>query len=1036
MAVAGHPTARRTFYHGTSSGGVWRTDNSGTTWRNISDAYFKRASVGALAVSDMDPSVIYVGMGECGLRNNVTHGDGVYRSLDGGASWRHMGLAETQNIGRIRIHPRDPDMVYVAAFGHRFGPNEERGVYRSRDGGETWERVLHLGPEIGAIDLSMDPQNPRILYAAMWEARLYPWQHATSGPGSSLYKTSDGGDTWVEVSASPGFPQGNRGRIGVTASPLRNGRVWAIVDAGEGGIYRSDDGGATWTWLTDDRNFLVRPWYFGHVLADPGDPDGLYVINRKLWRSGDGGRSYRQINVPYVDEMDLWVDPNEPRRMILGNDGGAAVSFDAGDTWSTLVNQPTAEIYRVAADNHFPYRVYGSQQDNSTLALPSRADRGPISQMDWYDVGGGESGFIAVRPDNPNIVYSSDLPGLGVTRYDHQTAQIREIGPWGEPGSQDGARLRYRFNWSVPVVLSPHDADCLYVAGNVVFRTRDEGANWEEISPDLTRNDEEKITKPRPGSHAGGENEGNHYCTVSSFAESPHAKGVLWAGSDDGLVHVSRDDGATWTDVTPPGLPAWSTTMVEPSPHDSACAYVSATAHGMDDFSPYVYRTRDWGASWEPITNGIPGDEFVRVVREDPVQRGLLYCGAEVGVHVSLDDGGSWRSLRLNMPVVAIHDLIVKDNDLVLGTHGRGIWIMDDVTPLREIARDELVEPFHLFSPSPVYRITRRVYGLDSLIALYYGCATENPPSGVVISYLLSRPAKHVTVSLVDAEGRVVNSFDSRNEPRRPAPIGPMTYFLQGGSASLTGKVSGEEEPGIRWGAQTLDRGADPLQLPVEPGLHRIALDITYRGARRVPGHPGRGITAPVTPPGQYTVRLSVDGEVIEKPVEIRPDPRLATTPEDYAAQFELMLRIRNKVSEGNETVIAIRDLRDQLAARAKPLSARTEWEPLCEAAEELIDKLTQVEEALIQPGLTERSGELDSIHFPIRLTSKLEALGYHVARSDDRPTAQAYVLYDDLAARIDTQIARYRELVEGEVEAFNRLMKRADIPTIISPEE
>ncbi|MBA3415658.1 MAG: glycosyl hydrolase, partial [Chloroflexia bacterium] len=782
-----------------------------------------------------------------------------------------------------------------------------------RDGGETWARVLHTGPETGAIDLAMDPRNPRVLYAAMWQARLFPWSHATRGPGSALYKSADGGDTWTEASARPGFPDGDKGRIGVTVSPVRAGRVWAIVDAADGGIYRSDDGGATWTWLSDDRNFLVRPWYFGHLLADPVDPDGLYVVNRKLWRSGDGGRSYRQVNVPYVDQMDLWVDPKEPRRMVLGNDGGAAVSFDAGDTWSTLINQPTAEIYRVAADTRFPYRIYGSQQDNSTLCLPSRSERGNPSAMEWYDVGGGESGFIAVRPDNPDIVYASDLPGLGVTRYDHETLQIREIGPWGEPGSRQAGTLRYRFNWSVPVVLSPHDPGTLYVAGNHLFRSTDEGAHWEVISPDLTRNDPEKVTKEAPGAYVTGENQGNHYCTIGSFAESPHTPGVLWTGSDDGLVHVSRDGGATWTEATPPGVPAWSTVHVEPSAHAAAAAYASATAHGLDDFRPYVFKTADFGATWEPIASNLPAAEFVRVIRADPVQPGLLYAGTEVGVHVSLDDGGSWRPLRLNLPVVAVHDLLVKDADLVVGTHGRGMWILDDVTPLRELAAAAPEPPVYLFRPRPVHRLTRHVYGLDSLVALYHGCAGANPPSGVVIYYLLGRPAQRVTVSLLDAAGTVVNTFDSRREPRRPTPLGPMAYQLRYGSASLTGTVAGEEEPGIRWGAQTLDRGANPRRLPVAAGLHRVTLDITHPGARRVPGAMTRGITAPIAPPGVYLVRLSVDGETREHPVEIRADPRLATTPDDYRAQFALMRAIRDTVSAIHDAVNGLRDLRGQI---------------------------------------------------------------------------------------------------------------------------
>ena len=1032
MAAAGHPSERGTFYHGTSSGGVWRTENGGATWRNITDPFFKRASVGALAVASADPCVIYVGMGECGLRSNVTHGDGVYRSLDGGETWTHQGLAATQNIARIIVHPANPDLLYVAALGHRFGPNAERGVYRSADGGDSWELVLHQGPDAGAIDLTMDLKNPRVLYAATWQARVFPWSHSTSGPGSRIFKTTDGGETWVDLTENPGFPGGDLGRIGVTASPVHRGRVWAIVDADDGGIYRSDDGGANWTWLSDDRNFRVRPWYFGHVLADPVDPDGVYVINRKLWRSRDGGRSYRQVNVPYVDEMDLWVDPSDPGRMILGNDGGASVSFNGGETWSPLTNQPTAEIYRVAADTNFPYRIYGSQQDNSTISLPSRSVRGGISEMDWYDVGGGESGFIAVRPDNPNIVYSSDLPGLGVTRYDHATLQIREIGPWGEPGSEEGNTLRYRFNWSVPVVLSPHDPNVLYIAGNFLFRSTDEGASWETISPDLTRNDQEKITRQPAGSHAVGENEGNHYCTISSVAESPHTPGILWTGSDDGLIHVSRDNGASWTNVTPDAIPIWSLTHVEPSPHDPATAYISASAHVVDDFRPYVFRTDDFGASWRRIERGIPEDEFVRVVREDPVQPGLLYAGTEAGVYTSLDDGGAWRTLRLNLPVVAIHDLVVKDADIVAGTHGRGLWILDDVSPLRELAAGIPVGPIHLFRPSPVHRLSRHVYGLDSLIALYNGFAADNPPSGVVIYYLLGARAARITISLIDAAGTVVNAFDSRREPRRPSPIGPMAYQLRYGTASLTGTVAGEEEPGIRWGALTLDRGADPRRLPTEAGLHRVALDITYPGARRVPGAPGRGITAPVTPPGVYTVRLVVDGETREQSVEIRPDPRLKTTRDEYRAQFELMIRLRDKVSEIHDAVNTMRDLRSQLQARIAPLEHHAASSAAVSIAERLIASISAIERALIQPELHERSGELDSIHFPIRLNNKIEALGYHVARSDDAPTAQDRDLFTDLARRADDQLARYRRLLHEDVAAFNSAMRDAAAPAVV----
>lgn len=1031
-AVAGHPTAPGVFFHGTSSGGVWRTDDAGAFWRNVSDGFFRRASVGALAVAEADPNVVYAGMGECGLRSNVTHGDGVYRSDDGGASWRHLGLAETQNIARVRVHPRDPDLVYVAAFGHRFGPNPERGVYRTRDGGRSWDLVLHRGPDAGAIDLSVDGQNPRVLYAAFWDARLFPWRRRSGGPGSGLWKSNDGGESWVELSANPGFPSGIKGRIGVAASPVHPGRVWAIVEAAEGGIYRSDDGGASWTWLNDDRNFLVRPWYFGKLLADPVDPHAVFIVGRKLWRSADGGRTFRQVNVPYVDQQDLWVDPTRPSRMILGNDGGAAVSFTSGDTWSSLVNQPTAEIYRAAADTRFPYRIYGSQQDNSTISLPSRSERGAIAQADWYDVGGGESGFIAVRPDDPDVVYSSDLPGLGVTRYSHRTFQIREVGPWPESSSDEG-RLRYRFNWSTPVLLSPHDPNVLYVAANRVFRSLDEGATWEPIGPDLTRRDPEKM-KQLDGFDTWEDIQDNHYCTIASLAESPRARGVFWAGSDDGLVHLSRDDGATWRDVTPPGLPTWATTNVEASPHDPAAAYVAATAHALDDFRPYLFRTRDHGESWEAIAAGIPADEFVRVIREDPVRRGLLYAATEAGVYVSLDDGASWRSLRRNLPVVAVHDLVVKDADLVAATHGRGLWILDDVSPLRELAeRPEIAEaPAHLFAPRPVHRLTRHVYGLDSLNALYGHFAADNPASGVVVYFHLKEEAAEVTVSLLDGEGAVVAAYGSLSERPTPAPIGPMAYKLGAGGAVLTATVAGEAEPGIRWGPLTLNP-EQPSAVPTRAGLNRFALPILYPAARGVAEALSAGITAPIAPPGHYAVRLTVDGRSWERPVEILPDPRLATTPAEYRAQFDLMIAIRDKVSQIHDAVNRLREVRRQATTLARPLRDRPEYAPASAAARSFLDQLAAIEAALIQTGLHARSGELDGMHFPIKLNNKLEALGFVVARSDDPPTAQAYEMFAELAARVDRELARLDDLLGGDLPALNALARDLDIPAIVA---
>ncbi|MDQ6601647.1 MAG: glycosyl hydrolase, partial [Chloroflexota bacterium] len=597
-AVAGHPRTPDTFYFGASGGGVWRTDNAGATWRCLSDGQFARGSVGALAVAPSEPETLYVGMGECSLRGNVTGGDGVYVSHDGGTTWAHRGLTATQNIARIAVHPQDAERVWVAAFGHRFGPNTERGVYRSDDGGATWARILFRDAQTGAIDLALDPANPRILYAALWQACRTPWGFTSGGPGSGIFKSVDGGDTWTEITRRPGLPAGLLGRVGLSVSPANPRRVWALIEAdGATGVYRSDDRGETWTWASDEPNLAVRPWYFGQIVADPRDADTVYVPHRKLWQSVDGGRSFRQMNTTYWDQHALWLDPDDPHRMILGNDGGAAVSRDSGTTWSTILNQPTAELYHVATDTRFPYRIYGAQQDTSTISLPIRSDRGPISQADWRDVGGGESGHIAVRPDNPEIVYAASYAGE-ITRYDHRTGDLRTISVWPEASDGWGARdVRHRFNWSTPVALSPHDPNTLYVAGERVFRSTDEGQSWEAISPGLTRADPATLA-PAGGPITYDSSGADYYGTILTFAESPLSRGTLWAGSDDGLLHISRDNGATWADVTPPGLPQWANICtIEPSPHAAGTAYVAASNHKRDDFRPLLYKTSDGGAT-------------------------------------------------------------------------------------------------------------------------------------------------------------------------------------------------------------------------------------------------------------------------------------------------------------------------------------------------------------------------------------------------------------------------------------------------------
>ena len=1034
QAVTGHPTDPDLFYFGSTGGGVWRSDDAGANWRNISDGSFRSGPVGAIAVSDADPDVMYVGTGEGSLRSNVTGGDGVYRSRDGGVTWAHVGLAATQNIARIRIDPRDPDRVFVAATGHRFGPNEERGIFRSTDGGASWERTLFVDADTGAADLSLDPANPRFLYAATWRAGRTPWGFTAGGPGSGLWRSTDGGTSWASLADAPGMPRGPIGRIAVAVSPADSRRVYALIEAeGQGGLYRSSDRGLSWTWVSAAPNLLVRPWYLAHLVADPLDPDTVYIPNRKLWKSRDGGRSWQQLNTTYWDQHDLWLDPREPHRMILGNDGGAAVSRDSGTTWSTILNQPTAELYHVATDTRFPYRVYGAQQDNSTISLPTRSVNGPISQADWFDVGGGESGHIAVRPDRPDIVYAASYGGE-VTRYDHATGDLRTIAVWPEESGGWGARdLRHRFNWSTPVVLSPHDPDTLYIAGERVFRSRDEGATWATISPDLTRND------PTKGGRAGGpitfdSSASDYYCTIMAFVESPVRAGILWAGSDDGLVHLSRDAGDSWTNVTPPGVPEWaSVAAIETSPQDAAMAYVAVTAHHLDDFAPYLFRTTDWGATWTPIVAGLPPARFLRTIRADPARRGLLYAAGEGGVWVSFDDGAGWASFQQNLPITPIYDLVVRDGDLIAATHGRGFWVLDDLTPLH--AAPPAPAP-HLFPPRPVVRVAREAYNITSLIALGYPHGAAGPDFGVWFHYLLPEGfADEVTLTIFDPLGLPIRTFSSVTTPVTDVPLGPYAHRLRGSAAMLATRGRDESEPGVRTGVlppEMQARPEDGSRPPKNAGLNRFVWDLRYPEAETLPGQNPGGITAPLAPPGIYRVRLTVAGRQIEQGVTILPDPRLETTTEGYLAQFTLLLGLRDQITRIHRAVGMLRDLRAQTRDRVARLGgdapARANARAICTG---FLAALDEREGALLQPRINDRAREQEGLDAPVGLDVKLAGLGYFVAKSDRAPTAAQVAVYDDLAARTEVAVVAARGLLAAPLAALDVALLVAGLPAL-----
>lgn len=1002
--VVGHPTERTTFYFGACAGGVWRSIDAGLYWENISDGYLNTAAIGALAISTTNPNVLYIGTGESAIRNDVSHGDGVYRSTDAGSSWQHVGLTDTRHIARLRIHPEDPDTVYVAAFGHAWGPNAERGVFRTTDGGASWEQVLFNGRTAGAIDLTMDPHNPRVIVAALWDAQRYPHALRSGGDGSGIWKTIDGGDSWFPLTRHPGLPEGVFGKIGVALSPSRPERIWAMIEAERGGLFRSDDGGSTWELMSDDRQLRRRPWYFTRVYADPHDPETVWVTNVRCWKSTDGGRSFVGVSTPHTDCQDLWIDPTDSNRMMEGNDGGACVSLNGGKSWSSILNQPTAQFYHVCADNHVPYRVYGAQQDTSPLALPSRSARGAISMQEWFQPAGGECGYIAIRPDNPDIMYGG-APGprsAALFRYNHATFEERVITVWPEvPGMGRGAEAhRYRFQWTFPIELSPHDPNVLYVASNHLHRSTNEGMSWEVISPDLTRNDPIKLGPS--GGPITNENTGaEFYCTIFAFKESAHEQGVMWAGSDDGLVHLTRDGGDTWACVTPPELPKWAMiSIIELSPHDPATAYIAATRYKHDDNTPYLYKTGDYGQNWTLITTGIPEQDFTRVIREDPVRRGLLYAGTESGVYVSLNDGRRWQRLQLNLPVCPIYDLVVKDRDLIVATHGRSFWILDDLTPLRQVDETTADAPAHLYAPEPAYRFRvhgrlgqglsdEKTYGRISGLPLAYRRtltdtgdskveyldAGSNPPAGVAIDYYLrDLPASDIRLSIHESNGELIKEF----------------------SSALT------ESP-------------DQRRLPKRQGGNRFVWDMCYSGALGVPGHAqvayrvAESLDGPVAAPGQYRAHLTVDGRVFTTAFEIHADPRVDATQEDLEEQFRFAMQVRDKLSETHLVILDLRVVRDAILACAQ----RAEVEALVDEATAIACQLDDIELALIQPDAG------NPRQLPSGLNDHLGALPAAIANSDSRPTQQIYQVFDKVTDEINQWLHAWNELRSGRIDRF-----------------
>jgi photosystem II stability/assembly factor-like uncharacterized protein len=995
-AVAGIPGRPLTYFFGATGGGVWKTEDGGLNWRCISDGYFKTGSVGALAVSEWDPNVVYAGMGEAPIRGNVSHGDGIYKSTDGGKTWKHVGLADTSQISRIRIHPRNPDLVYVAALGHVYGTNDERGVFRSMDGGKTWEKILFRSNKAGAIDLILDPNNSRVIFATFWEAFRTPHSLSSGGPGSGLFKSVDGGDTWTEISRNKGLPQGIQGKIGVTVSPAQPDRVWAIVEAEDGGVFRSDDGGGTWAKLNEDRRLRQRAWYYSRIYADPKNADSVYVLNTGFYKSADGGRTYASIPAPHGDNHDLWIDPGDPKRMINSNDGGANVSLNGGLSWTGQGNQPTAQFYHVAVDNQFPYWVYGAQQDNSTVRIASRTATGSIDTPDWHAVGGGESGFVLPKPDNPNIVYAGSYGGL-LTRWDYVTRQERVITAWPDNPMGSGAGgTKFRYQWTAPILVSRFDPNVLYHAAQVLFRSRNEGQSWETISPDLTTNDKER-QKSSGGPITQDNTSVEYYCTIFALAESFQDPKILWVGSDDGLVHMTKDGGKNWENITPREMGKWSlVSSIEPSSFDAATAYLAADRHELDDFKPYVYKTEDFGKTWKMIGAGMPQNTFVRVVREDPKRRGLLYAGTETGMFVSFNDGASWQSLQLNLPVVPVHDLVVKDNDLVAATHGRSFWILDDLTPLHQIDEQVAASDVFLFKPRDAYRMEGGGgFGGGG------GDVGQNPPAGSVIYYdLKEKPKSEITLEFLDAKGSVIKKYTS---------------------ATAGAAVSAEP-------AERPFAGGPRLQ--ADAGMNRFVWNMRYPDAERVPNAVlwGGSTVGPVAPPGMYQVRLTVGGKTLTQSWEWKKDPRVQATQADLQEQFDFLIKIRDKQTEVNRAVNRLRETRSRIETLLRQVSGHERAAAIAEAAKKITNGLFTVEDNLIQ---WRSKSSQDPLNYPVKLDDRIAALAGVAANADAKPTDQSYELSKELSAAADAEMVTLKTILETDLMEFNKLIKEAGIPAI-----
>jgi photosystem II stability/assembly factor-like uncharacterized protein len=1002
LTAAGIPGDPTTYYFGATGGGVWKSTDGAQSWSPVFD---KEGSgdIGSIAVSNSDRNTLYVGTGEACIRGNISHGDGVYKSLDGGKTWKNIGLRDSRAIGKVIINPTNPDIVFVAALGHPYGPNTERGIFRTTDGGKTWDKVLYKDENTGGIDVAFDPHNPNILFASLWQARRTSWSMTDGGPGSGLYRSADGGTTWKRLEEH-GLPKGPYGRIGIAVA-ANSDRIYALIEAHnpDGGLYRSDDGGETWDFVNPSHSLWQRPWYYMHIIADPRDENVVYIMDVEAFKSTDGGHLFNKIKVPHGDNHGLWIDPRDTRRMIASNDGGVTVTLDGGKNWTREDNQPTAQFYHVTTDTATPYRVYGAQQDSGTVAIVSRSDDGSIDRSDWYDVGGGEAGYIAPSPSDPNIVYAADYQG-NITRYDRHIGQVKSITEQPELSDAHGAfSMEHRFQWTAPVLLSPHDPNTLYHGGERLFKTTDGGVHWTAISPDLTRNDKSK-QQPSGGEITLDDTGTEYYDTIFTVAESPLTKGLIWVGTDDGLIQLTRDEGKSWTNVTPKDMPEWSrVSQIDASPLDAGTAYVAVDRHQNDDLKPYIYKTSDYGQIWTKLTNGIPEGSFVRAVREDPKKRGLLYAGTENGVYVSFNDGANWRSLKLNLPTTPVHDLVVKGNDLVVATHGRAFWILDDVSPLRQFSDDLLKKDVHLYAPDTAYRVQAGAIG-EHHPSKRTG---QNPPSGAVIYFYVKDAPKAGTetrLEILDASGKAIRKYSSTAIQRLDEPADP-------------------------------DDKKPEKEIKVDAGLNRFVWDLHYEEARRVPGYYlweyGSGARGPVALPGQYQVRLTVGTETQVAPFELKLDPRVNVSPADLAQQFNMLSQLREELNSVYDAVNQIQDVRLQLSGLKRRLPENASTKSIALSADDLEKKLVAVRDSLIN--LTISANE-DSLAYPPQLDARLAFLSMDVSTADSAPTEAEQRQFEKLTRQTKELLGHWDDLQRGDLAAFRKLTSENSLSTVVVP--